>query len=61
MLFPDTDTKIITLGIGVASLAVKINKLCELLIQKGVITEEEHKNLVDDSKKEMMDAFDDMF
>lgn len=56
-MFDETEYKSEFSLLGVVGLAVKLNNLCKLLVQKGVITEEEFEQLNKDSAKEIADAF----
>ena len=42
--------------LGVVTVAVKLNNLCKLLIEKGVVTEEEINKLNMDSVEEITNA-----
>ena len=56
-MFDESELKSEFSLLGVVGVAVKLNNLCKLLVQKGVITEEEFEKLNKDSVKEIADAF----
>lgn len=46
------------LGIALITETTKLEKLCELLVQKGVITEEEREKLTSDSAADVSKIFE---
>lgn len=56
-MFDETELKSEFSLLGVVGVAVQLNNLGELLVQKGVITEEEFEKLDADTAKEIAEAF----
>lgn len=56
-MFDTTEIKSEISLLGVVGVAVKLNNLGKLLVQKGVITEEEFEKLSADAAKETAEAF----
>lgn len=50
-----------SLGIALITAVTRFEKLCELLIQKGVMTEEERKKLNSDSATDVTKIFEPIF
>lgn len=56
-MFDQTEIKSEFSLLGVVGVAVTLNNLGKLLVQKGVITEEEFEKLNADAAKEIAEAF----